>query len=285
MAVVVVQAVLIAGLLTQRARRRRAEQTIRAREATLRTSYERIRQMAGRLINAQEAARAGVAQDLHDDVCQQLVFVSMGVSTLKSSSGQLQDAETQQALATLEGDTQRVFEGLRRLSHDLHPATLRLLGLAAALRTHCTEMAKHHGVEVAFTAEAVPPNVHKDVAVCFFRIAQEALRNGITHGGARRLSVSLAGSGKHLDLIVTDDGTGFDVSSVYRGGGGLGLVTMSERARVVGATVDIVSQPARGTTVRVRGPAELPGQVALTEAPAHGDTPETRANHPKLRAN
>ena len=97
--------------------------------------------------------------------------------------------------------------------------------------------------------------------MCFFRIAQEALRNGIAHGGARRLSVSLAGSGEHLDLIVTDDGAGFDLTSVHRGGGGLGLVTMNERARVVGATVDIVSQPARGTTVRVRGPAELPGQA------------------------
>ena len=85
LAVVLVQAVLITGLLRQRARRRLAEQTIRAREATLRTSYERIQQMAGRLISAQEAARAGVAQDLHDDVCQQLVFVSMGVSTLKRS--------------------------------------------------------------------------------------------------------------------------------------------------------------------------------------------------------
>jgi signal transduction histidine kinase/ABC-type uncharacterized transport system substrate-binding protein len=261
LAVVVVQAALITGLLTQRAWRRRAEQTLRAREATLRTSYEQVRQMAARLINAQETARAAIAQDLHDDVCQQLVFVSMGVSTLKSSSGQLQDGATQEALAVLEDDTQKVFEGLRRLSHDLHPATLRLLGLAAALRTHCAEVAKHHGVDVGFRAENVPPCVDKDVAVCFFRIVQEALRNGIVHGGARSMSVSLTGAGEHLDLVVTDDGAGFDLTSVYSGGGGLGLVTMHERARVVGATVDILSQPARGTTVRVRGPAELPGQI------------------------
>ena len=276
LAVVVVQAVLITGLLTQRARRRRAEQTIRAREATLRTSYERIRRWPDGSSTRRRRRGQSVAQDLHDDVCQQLVFVSMGVSTLKSSTGQLQDGQTQEALATLEADTQKVFEGLRRLSQDLHPATLRLLGLAAALRTHCAEMAKHHGVEVAFTADAVPPDVHKDVAVCFFRIAQEALRNGIVHGGARRLSVSLAGSGEHLDLVVTDDGAGFDVTSVHRGGGGLGLVTMNERARVVGATVDIASQPARGTTVRVRGPAELPGQAALTDAPAHADARKPR---------
>ena len=268
LAVVVVQAVLITGLLTQRARRRRAEQTIRAREATLRTSYEQIRQMAGRLINAQEAARASVAQDLHDDVCQQLVFVSMGLSTLKSSSGDLQDAATQEALSIVEDDTRKVFEGLRRLSHDLHPATLRLLGLAAALRTHCAEVARHHGVDVAFKAEAVPPSVHKDVAVSFFRIAQEALRNSVVHGGARHLTVSLVGSAVHLELVVADDGVGFDVRSVYEGGGGLGLATMSERARVVGGTVAIESQPARGTTVRVRGPVEPPRSIAVVDAPA-----------------
>ena len=81
------QLLLIAGLLVQRHHRQRAEETIIQREATLRTSYERIRQLAGRLINAQEAARAGLARDLHDDVCQQLVFVSLAVSSLKSSSG------------------------------------------------------------------------------------------------------------------------------------------------------------------------------------------------------
>jgi signal transduction histidine kinase len=146
-------------------------------------------------------------------------------------------------------------------------------------------MAKHHGVEVAFTVDAVPPDVHKDVAVCFFRIAQEALRNGIAHGGARRLSVSLAGSGNRLDLVVTDDGAGFDVASVHRGGGGLGLVTMSERARAVGATVDVASQPARGTTVRVQGPAGLPGQDALTDASAQTDAAEAAAVTQKLPAN
>ena len=108
-----------------------------------------------------------------------------GSARSRAPSGEIQDAETQEALATLEADTQRVFEALRRLSHDFHPATLRLLGLAAALRTHCAEVAEHHGVEVAFKArEGIPGAVDKDVAVCFFRITQEALRNGIVHGGA-----------------------------------------------------------------------------------------------------
>ena len=139
-AVVIAQLLLIAGLFAQIARRHRAEETVLAREATLRTSYERIRQLAGRLINAQEAARAGIARDLHDDLCQKLAYVAVGVGSLKSSSAHIQDAPTQQALAELERDTNRVFDGIRRLSHDLHPATLRLLGLAPALKAYCLEV-------------------------------------------------------------------------------------------------------------------------------------------------
>src|SRR6185295_15831945 len=97
-------------------------------------------QMAGRLINAQQVARADIAPDLHHDICPQLVYASMGVSTLKNSAGTLQATETQRAFAELERDAEGTFEGLRRLSHDLHPASLRILGLAPALKTHCAEV-------------------------------------------------------------------------------------------------------------------------------------------------
>jgi signal transduction histidine kinase len=93
--VVGAQLLLIAGLLQQRARLRRADNTIREREASLRVSYERIRQMAGHLINAQETTRAEIARDLHDDVCQRLTSVSIGVAGLKHATGSLEDPKTQ----------------------------------------------------------------------------------------------------------------------------------------------------------------------------------------------
>src|SRR5687768_11064426 len=95
--VVLAQLVLIAGLVRQRTRLRRAESRIRGSEASLRTSFERIRDMAGRLINAQEAARANLARDLHDDVSQKLMFVSLGISGLKKAAGSL-DSHTHQKL-------------------------------------------------------------------------------------------------------------------------------------------------------------------------------------------
>ena len=163
--------------------------------------------------------------------------------------------QTQQAFEELERETRNTFEGIRRLSHDLHPATLRLLGLAPALRSHCDEVAKRQGVEVTFSSGDNVGTVHPDVAVCFFRIAQESLRNGIVHGGAKHLAVTLTRSDDQLELAVADDGRGFDVNAVQSNGGGLGLVTMEERANLVGGDVSIASEVGRGTTVRVRGPA------------------------------
>ena len=256
--VLIAQLVMIAVLLGQRARLRRADNTIRASEASLRTSYDRIRQMAGRLINAQEAARADIARDLHDDVAQKLAYVSMGVNSLKEE-GHIQDPNTQQAVAALEREARTAFDGIRRLSHELHPATLRLLGLGPALRSHCEEVAKRQGIEVQFSAGDNVAPVHPDVSVCFFRIAQESMRNSIMHGGAKHLRVALSRSGDQLELIVGDDGRGFDVSEVQKNGGGIGLVTMEERANLVGGGVSIVSDVGRGTTVHVRGPATPPG--------------------------
>jgi len=265
--VLAAQLMLIAGLLVQRHRRRRAEETTRRSEATLRTSYERIRQLTGRLINAQEAARAGIARDLHDDICQQLVFVSIAVSNLKTSSGEIQDAGAQEAFSELEQKAQGMFNGIRRLSHDLHPASLRLLGLGPALKTHCAEVAKGYDVEVSFKTEGEIGQLRQDVSVCLFRIAQESLRNGVVHGGARRFSVSLVCAGDDVELTVSDDGHGFDLEAARRSVSGLGLVSMEERARVVGGEVRITTGIEQGTTIRVRCPAELPQSGPLPSVP------------------
>jgi len=262
--VVTAQLLLIAALLTQRTRRQRAEQTLVAREATLRTSYEKIRQLAGQLINAQEAARGDLARDLHDGLCQRLAEVSMDIGRLKRSPAHHQDAHTQDTLSKIQGDTREMYEEIRRLSHELHPATLQLLGLAPALEAHCVEVARRHAVQVSFTADGDLAGVRPDVAVCLFRIAQESLRNGIVHGAARRLTVSLARTGGEVELTVTDDGRGFDLEAVRSGGRGLGLVSIEERAHAFGGHVHIATELEHGTTIRVRGLAVgRPDDIAL----------------------
>ena len=256
--VVGVQLALIAGLLTHRARRRRAEEALRRREATLRTSYGRIRQLAGGLIHAQEATRVEIARDLHDDICQELIGVAMSINSLAGATGRIQDPRSQYSIAKLHRWALTIADRVRQISHELHPATLQLLGLAAALRTHCVEVEKRHDVQVSFDAAGRLGDLPASVSLALFRIAQEALRNGAVHGKAPRLRVSLTRVGDSIELAVADDGSGFDVEAVRRGGRGLGLVSMEERARLAGGEVMIVSRPSRGTAVLVRVPVPEP---------------------------
>ena len=254
--VVAAQLLLIAGLVTQRTRRHGAEDALKAKEATLRTSYERIRDLAARLINAQEEARAGMARDLHDHVCQDLVALSLAICRLKqSSSNRVRAAGVQEELSRLQQWTMTLADGVRRFSHDLHPPTLGLLGLASAVKGHCMEVRKRQGVDVRFVADGDLGHVDRQVALCLFRMAQEALRNGLVHGGAHHLVVSIARCGGDIELTVTDDGAGFDPEAVRRNGSGLGLVSMEERAYGLGGDVRVTSAPGLGTTIYVRVPA------------------------------
>jgi signal transduction histidine kinase/ABC-type uncharacterized transport system substrate-binding protein len=251
LSVTAVQTALILGLLAQRRRRRRAEAHLRSNEAALRTSYEHIRQLAGGLISAQEAARTRIARDLHDDVCQELAGVSMIVGDLKGRHGDIQDIQAQEVLSTLEHRTRGLVDGVRRLSHDLHPAMLRHVGLAAALEAHCIEIEQRYDAQVTFSANSDLRQVPGDVAICLFRIAQEALRNAATHGEARRVAVCIAAADTSIELTVVDDGKGFDLADARQRGAGLGLVSMEERARLAAGEIHIDTGHGQGTTVRV----------------------------------
>jgi signal transduction histidine kinase len=254
-AIFVVQLALIGTLLQQWVRRRRAERLTRSREATLRVSFDRIRRLTGRLIHAQESTRAAIARDLHDDVCQELVAVAIGVTSLKASSAELPPPVMHGELSQLQDRTLDIVDRVRRLSHDLHPVTLRLLGLPAALRAHCIEVEKRYDVQVGFHVAGDFGAVPADAALGLFRIAQEALRNGAVHGEARRLDVTLSRTGDDIELIVTDDGRGFDPETARREGSGLGLVSIEERAHLAHGRVSITSRLWHGTTVRVCVPA------------------------------
>jgi signal transduction histidine kinase len=255
LSLIAVQALLIGGLLLQRSRRRRAESAMRTGEAALRLSYERIRQLAARLIGAQETARTRIARDLHDDVCQELASVSIAVGDVKDRHGDIRDFQTQQALSALQRRTLDLVQGVRRLSHDLHPGTLRHVGLAAALEAHCIEVEQRYDVQVSCDTGADLGHLPGDTAVALFRISQEALRNAATHGNARRVSLSVARHLDSIELVVRDDGAGFDCEAAGRRGGGLGLVSMEERARLVGGELVVVTAPGKGTTIRATVPA------------------------------
>jgi PAS domain S-box-containing protein len=236
--------------------RRRAEEAIREQEAVLRMSEQEIQQLVGRLIAAQEAERSRIARDLHDDTSQQLAGLAIALSGLKRRMGAVQGNEDLQGdVASLQERTIALTENVRHLSHDLHPSVLEHSGLVTALTTYCRQVQGEQSVVVTFTTEGDFEPAGKQVALCLYRIAQEALRNVVAHAGARRADVRLRRTGDGAELTIADDGKGFDIARTGERSTGLGLVSINERARLVGGTVSITTELNKGTRVRVQIPA------------------------------
>jgi len=256
------QMVLIAALLRQRRHRRLAEKALLSREARLRASYYRTRELAGALIDAQEAARIALARDLHDDICQDIIGIAMSIDTVAQSSGRIQDPENQYALTKLHQGTLVVAGRVRVISHELHPAVLQLLGLVPAVKAHCLEVEARYHAQVALHTTGDLTSIHPATALCLFRVAQESMRNAAVHGEARHLEVSLTRFGDDIELAIHDDGRGFDVESTRRNSPGLGLVSMEERVHTAGGEVMMWSKPREGTTVLACVPT---GAQARTE--------------------
>jgi PAS domain S-box-containing protein len=238
--------------------RKNTEDRIRASQAALEASREEIQYLAGRLIEAQEVERARIARDLHDDVSQQLAGVSIAFSGLKQRLGEYHISdELRQELVQLQQQTLKLARNVRQLSHDLHPAVLQHLGLVKGLTSYCGELGRAHQMAITCTAEGDFGTITPDAALCVYRIAQEALRNVIAHAGASRVNVRLLQVGDQARITIADDGRGFDGASRAERGTGLGLVSMSERARLIGGTVGIVSRPNQGTRVQATIPIKV----------------------------
>jgi signal transduction histidine kinase len=246
-AIVLAQTSLIAGLLVQMKRRRQAEARLRTSQEALRSSYERIRDLGSRLLSAQDTERSRIARELHDDVSQEMARLMLDLSLLARAGNDHTQKMSCEALTR----ARSIATSVHDLSHRLHPANLRLLGLVPSIEGLLDELSRH-ALSIAFTHENVPRKLPAELTLCLFRVAQQALQNAIEHSHATRVSIDLSGGPEGLTLTVIDDGVGFDVDAVW--GKGLGLISMSERVTAIGGTLAIHSTPGAGTRLTAAMP-------------------------------
>jgi two-component system sensor histidine kinase UhpB len=152
-------------------------------------------------------------------------------------------------LAATHATIRQITESVARIVRDYHPAELLALGLEDTLRTHARQFTQRHGLALRLSTAAVDDLLSDEQALHLYRILQEALANVARHGCARRVRVRLARQGGRVTASVSDDGQGFEPELVRSGG--LGLVTMRERADLIGATLTIRSARGRGTDVQL----------------------------------
>jgi two-component system sensor histidine kinase UhpB len=225
---------------------------LKAITAALDQSREELRDLAARLLAAQENESRRLGRELHDAFSQKLAVLGMEVGLLKAKPANTPEAFNARVTAICEKITE-LAKGLQQTSHALHPSVLYELGISEALSQECAALSGQSGMKVKCRSRNLPEKIPDDISLCLYRIAQESLWNIRKHADARRVNVVLRAEDSEVVLTVEDDGRGF-VPRAVRGRGGLGLVSMEERVRLASGALSIESQPGAGTRIEARVP-------------------------------
>ncbi|MDX6613650.1 MAG: hypothetical protein QOD75_2836 [Blastocatellia bacterium] len=210
---------------------------------SLRASQERYRLLSRRLLEQQEHERGELARELHDQLGQSLVAISLNLQAIEGELSRPPRARVLESTQMIK----KMIEQVRTLAFELRPAILDEFGLVEALRNLVTRHGQRAGVHVSFTARPNDARAPEEIETACFRIVQEAMSNVAQHARARHVEVALTAQDNSLEVTVRDDGVGFDLQ---RKRTGLGLMGMDERAELAGGSVESESVPGAGTTVR-----------------------------------
>ncbi|MET9505763.1 GAF domain-containing sensor histidine kinase [Streptomyces sp. NPDC006622] len=224
--------------------------SILAQHAAIALTNARLYERSRELTIAEERTR--LAHELHDAVSQKLFslrLTAQAAAALVDRDPSRAKGELQQVAAL----AAEAADELRAAVVELRPAALDEDGLVATLRTHVQVLDRAHCAHVTFTGHGVRalPAAQEEA---FLRVAQEALHNALRHSGAEHVDVSLHKRGPDTVLRVTDDGSGFDPTTVRRAGRHLGLVSMRDRAGGIGGSLTVESAPGKGTTIEMEAP-------------------------------
>ncbi len=220
---------------------------------------DNLRYYVEHITDAQEEERKRIARELHDDTAQALYAILRQVDNFIRGSDNLSE-ENKVFFGDLRGGVSKVLQGVRRFSQDLRPSILDDLGLVAAIRWLASELKERCNIEALLKVQGVEQRLPPHTELLLFRIVQEALRNVEKHAQASKVTVEMLYSENRIKVIIIDNGKGFrlsgDLADLPRQGR-LGLAGMEERARLVGGSLSIETEPGKGTTVTVDVPVSI----------------------------
>lgn len=202
--------------------------------------------LSARLVEAQETERRTISRELHDQVGQTLNAVLVDAANLARRIPP-EDAVSRGYLDNIRAYADASVNSIRDIALLLRPSMLDDLGLIPALEWQAREVSRRTGIDVRVSAENVSDALPDPVRTCIYRVTQEALQNVSRHAGAKHARVIVAQNEGKLTMAVEDDGSGFEPTRTK----GMGLLGMEERVRQLGGTLDVRSQPGKGTVLSV----------------------------------
>lgn len=217
---------------------------------------ERLLFLSQQLMEVQENERRHIARELHDEIGQALTAVKVNLQTISRLSG---TAELIPHMEESIGLIDRTIQQVRNLSLDLRPSLLDDLGVVSTLRWYIDRQAQRAGLDAHFNANLSEERLPAEIETACFRIVQEALTNVVRHANANKVSVAILQFDNELEVVIRDDGIGFDVDKVKVRSAGdttLGLLGMKERVELVGGQIEIRSSQAYGTEICAHFPLQ-----------------------------
>ncbi|MDN7183989.1 response regulator [Caballeronia sp. SEWSISQ10-4 2] len=221
-------------------------------EEELLASREQLRELSAYLEAIREEERRRIALEIHDELGQLLTALKMDVALLKMRV--VPDAEATRKIDDIRELVEKTIWMVRNVASHLRPAALNF-GIVSALEWLAEDFSRRNGMPCQLVVRGGEPSLADAHATAVFRIVQESLTNVSRHAGASRVAVTLVSSDVALDLRVSDDGQGFDME-LAQDGYSYGLLGMSERARLIGGTLQIDSAPGAGTMVSINLPLD-----------------------------
>jgi PAS domain S-box-containing protein len=223
--------------------------TLKRGEASLRRTHRQIRELTARLIATQEAERRRIARELHDDVNQRLAGAAISLSNLQQNLA-VSTAAVNERVVGLQSEIRQLILGIRRISHELHPGILEHAGLEPALRSLCHDLSAMHNLEIRVEIYDLMEPLPTHVALCCYRIVQEALHSVAHTGGARHCMVRLYGEHESLTLSVRERDNGSAVGPRGPKRGNLDLLSARGRVRLLGGKLHVTARPGHGMELR-----------------------------------
>lgn len=213
---------------------------------------EALSTIGRRLIEAHEEERTWIGRELHDDINQRLALLAIELDQWSKDKR----SNFSEHMSHAQRRIKQISEDVQALSHRLHSSKLDYLGLSGAAKSFCREFSEKAKVEIQFDQSAIPSTIPKDVSLCLFRVLQESLQNAVKYSGVATFNVNLRGTSEGIELVVSDDGKGFDEHEAFSRQG-LGLISMRERLQMVHGIMEVKTNPGAGTTIAAWVPLQV----------------------------
>ena len=223
----------------------------------LRKSEERLHRLSSDLFTVQENERRRISLELHDELGQSMAALKMQVGSIARRLGDVPIEEMKAVCNDMRDNINQIIENVRRLARDLSPVVLDDLGLQAAIEYLVNNFTKIYNVDIKYRYTNINHLFNEDSQRIIYRILQESLTNISKHSEAKHVSLIIEEIDRAVQFTVRDDGNGFNVQKTLDQKGtekGMGLEAMSERVRILGGKINIVSRPGIDTTVTFIAP-------------------------------